>query len=73
MNSVIRYLKDPSNNVMQCDFRPFNTHIKEIPVLAEFLEQNTCKVRAIAISRLIPEEAKASLAAAMGARANLKV
>jgi hypothetical protein len=73
MDSIIRYLKDHPNDVIQCDFRPFNTHLIQIPTLAQYLAQNSCKVRAIAISRQISDEAKESLASVMSTRANFKV
>jgi hypothetical protein len=59
MTPVIRYLDD-NPDVPTLDFRSFKSEVHDVKTLAVKLKNST--IRAIAIKKCIPEEAKASLA-----------
>lgn len=67
MRPVIQYIEDHPD-VKRCTFKPFKTAIEDIPTLADYIAQSSCRIEAIGINGNIPEEAKSSLEAAVAAR-----
>lgn len=67
MRSVIQYIEDHPD-VKMCNFKPFKTALEDIPTLADYIAQLSCRIRAIGINRNISDEAKSSLEAAVAAR-----
>jgi hypothetical protein len=71
MPAVTQYLSDHPD-IKICDFRVFETHATDIPILAEHLKKS--QIKAVAFDTNIPDIAKASLADAVAARSGgLKV